>query len=295
MNLNFQIVYFYIENSKMAIKIISLFFIQFLAVFSCESQFYYKDIISNRQTMDQNRLMKERKVRSVKINSFEPNGEPSPGFFCEKKISRDYRKIETYSRSYVSDKSILTCLYDAKGNLLNSSDSSESTVSNSIYEYDANGNLIRISSSSYSSDDDFVTALTEIHEYSYNSQGKPVKMLKIRNQKDTAIVDFIIDEAGNVTDELDHGRNGIHYYYYYDAKNRLSDIVKFNFAKNKLLPDFTFDYNYSGQVIQMISVEEGVSSDYYTWKYQYDEGLRSVEKCFSKEGNLLGYFEYEYN
>ena len=26
----------------------------------------------------------------------------------------------------------------------------------------------------------------------------------------------------------------------------------------------------------------------------YNEGLRIIEKCFSKEKNLLGYFEYEY-
>jgi hypothetical protein len=45
----------------------------------------------------------------------------------------------------------------------------------------------------------------------------------------------------------------------------------------------------------MVAVEEGMSGDYYNWQYVYgDEGQRIIEKCFSKENILLGYFEYEY-
>ena len=119
-------------------------------------------------------------------------------------------------------------------------------------------------------------------------------MLRIKNQKDSALIDFILDEQGNVTDEINAMPNGQHYYYYYDAKNRLTDIVKFNVVMGKLRPDFTFEYNNSNQVTQMIAVEEGVNRNYYTWKYVYNDGLRIIEKCFSKENVLLGYFEYEY-
>jgi hypothetical protein len=63
----------------------------------------------------------------------------------------------------------------------------------------------------------------------------------------------------------------------------------------KLLPDFTFEYNSANKVTQMVAVDEGVNRNYYTWKYVYNDGLKIIEKCFSKEGDLLGYFEYEYN
>ena len=61
------------------------------------------------------------------------------------------------------------------------------------------------------------------------------------------------------------------------------------------MPDFLFEYNSAGQVTQMITTEEGISNNYFTWKKTYNDGLRIIEKCFSKEKELLGYFEFEYN
>jgi hypothetical protein len=61
------------------------------------------------------------------------------------------------------------------------------------------------------------------------------------------------------------------------------------------MPDFLFEYNSAGQVTQMITTEEGISNNYFTWKNTYNDGLRIIEKCFSKEKELLGYFEFEYN
>ena len=120
-------------------------------------------------------------------------------------------------------------------------------------------------------------------------------MLRIRNGKDSALIDFVQDERGNITDEIEPGVNGRHYYYYYDDKNRLTDIVKYNAVKGALKPDFIFEYNRQNQLVKMIAIEEGMSGDYNTWQYVYgDEGQRIIEKCFSKENILLGYFEYEY-
>jgi hypothetical protein len=229
------------------------------------------------------------------VHSFEGNGEVSPGFFCEKEIGKDYRKMETYTRSNISGKSLMTSYFNDKDQLVRASDSSDLSVSTSIYEYDANGNIARITSRSHSNDDDFSTQLIEEHVYTYNEKGKPVKMLRTRNGKDSAWIVFKHDEHGNVIDEIDDSKNGKHYYYYYNDKNRLTDIVKFNVVRNKLVPDFMFEYNSDGQVTQMVAVEEGVSNDYYTWKYTYNDGLRIIEKCFSKEKILLGYFEYEYD
>ena len=265
------------------------------AVTATKAQYYYKDIVSNKQALAERPVLKEQKIRNILVHSFEGNHDPSPGFFCEKKISKDYRRVETYTKSNITGKALLTTYYNSSDQLLQSTDSSELSVSTSLYQYDDKGNIASIISTSHSSDDDFATRLVEEHRYQYDAVGKPVKMLRTRNNKDTATIFFTIDEQGNVTDEVDKSKNGKQYYYYYNDKNRLTDIVKFNVVKNKLLPDFIFEYNSQGQVTQMVAVEEGANSDYYTWKYVYNDGLRIIEKCFSKENILLGYFEYEYD
>ena len=258
------------------------------------SQFYYKDIISNKQALADRALLQERKIKTIEVRSFEGNGEESKGFFCEKKISNNYRKIETYTKAFVTGRSVLTSIYNDKGLLIKTTDSSELTVTNIQYQYTSNGLISSIFSDSRSSDDDFVTSLTEEHQYTYNEKGVPVSMLRIKNKKDSSTILFTADEKANLTDEIEQDPNGKHYYYYYDDKNRLTDIVEYNKIRAKLVPDFIFEYNHSGQLSQMVAVEEGASSDYFTWKYAYENDLRMSEKCYSKEKLLLGYFEYEY-
>lgn len=264
-------------------------------IYAGKAQYYYKDIVSNKQAAAERNELKAQKIRTIKVHSFEGNSEPSPGFFCEKKLAKDYRKTETYTRSNISGKSLVTTYYNDRDQLIQSTDSSELSVTTSIYAYGNNENISHIISNSHSNDDDFTTQLLEQHVYTYDEKNRPLKMVRIRNHKDSTSIYFKLDEMGNVIDENDEGKNGKHYYYYYNDKNRLTDIVKFNVVKNKLLPDFMFEYNSVGQVTQMITVEEGVNNEYYTWKYVYNDGLRIIEKCFSKEKILLGYFEYEYD
>jgi hypothetical protein len=260
-----------------------------------KAQYYYKDIVSNKQVLSERVILKEQKIRNILVHSFEGNKEASRGFFCEKKITKDYQKIETYTKSNISGKSLLTAYYNEKDQLIQSRDSSDLSINISMYQYDERGNITSIVSNSRSTDDDFNTSLVEEHQYVYDTKNRPVKMWRIRNTIDTSIVIFTADENGSIIDENNTGKNGKHYYYYYDDKNRLTDIVKLNVVKGKLLPDFIFEYNSAGQITQMVTIEEGVNSDYYTWKYVYNDGLRIIEKCFSKENILLGYFEYEYN
>ncbi len=258
------------------------------------AQYYHKDIVSVQQATAEKNSWQQQKIRNILVHSFEANGSASEGFYGEKKISKDYRTIETYTRSAGTGKSLLTSYYNEKGLLVKSNDSAEAIAATSLYEYDAKDNIIRITSYTHSSDDDFATSLKEVHQYTWNDKGNPVNMLRIKNDKDTAQINFVTDAKGNVTDETEPGANGRHYYYYYDDKNRLTDIVKYNAVKGGLRPDFAFEYNSEGQITRMITVEEGVSADYYTWEYIYNDGLKIIEKCFAKSKTLLGYFEYEY-
>ncbi|MES2431637.1 MAG: hypothetical protein V4556_11910 [Bacteroidota bacterium] len=277
-------------------KRILFFSITFLTISSSLSaQYFYKELLSNKQLIADRNTFKQQKINTIIIHSLEANGEPSEGFFCEKKINKDYTKIETVSKSNISGKSILTTYFSSKGLVTKTTDTSDLSASTSYYKYDNNNNLINIIATSHSNDDDFATTLIEEHQYFYNANNQPVRMLKIKNHKDTVTINFTIDEQGNVSDEIEALPQGRHYYYYYSENNRLTDIVRFNVLKNKLLPDFMFEYNTAGQMLQMITTEEGHNSDYFIWKYFYgDDGLRIIEKCYTKEKDLLGSFEYEY-
>ena len=269
-----------------------------------QAQYYHKDIISIKQANDEILMFRQQKVKRVIVHSFEADGSASEDFSCEKKISKDYKTVETITGSAGTAGSTLVSNYNNKAQLVQSSDSSEITAASTLYEYDDKDNIKRITAYNHSSDDDFATSLKEVHEYVYNEKGQPLKMLRIKNDKDTMEVDFLLDANGNVTDEIEKMPHGKHYYYYYNEKNQLTDIVRYNIIIKKLKPDFVFEYNDKGQLVQMVTVDEGVSKSYYdqkeeasyfTWRYFYnDEGLRIIEKCFSGRSRLLGYVEYEY-
>lgn len=258
------------------------------------AQYYYRDIISTQQALREKKALELQKIRSVIVHSFDPDGTEIKDFSVEKKFSKDYREAVTNTSSKTMGENRVISSYNIKGLLAHATDSSELSVTNTTYEYDNSDRVSKITSITQSSDDDFHTSLTEVHQYSYNDKGLPVKMLKIKNQRDSSLIDFIIDDKGNVTDEIEPGRNGKHYYYYYDDKKRLTDIVKYNVVKKGLRPDFIFEYDDEDRLIQMITVAEGAGADYNTWKYIYNDGLKIIEKCFSKDKELLGYVEYEY-
>ncbi len=262
------------------------------AAATVNAQYYYKDIVSNKQLMAEMAVLKEQKIHTVSLSSFEDDGSPSEGFFCEKKINKKYTSVQTRTKSYVTAASEFTSEFDEKGLLLQTTDSSEIASSSSYFSYYDNGTLKSIVTINRSSDDDFHNEIREEHLYEYNSKGSPVKMLRIKNSTDTTIISFAEDEAGNTGIEKNL-KTGDTYYYYYDAKKRLTDVVRLNPTSQKMLPDYMFEYNYSGQVAQMTTTEEG-GSYYFIWKYTYENGLRIREKCFSKEKRLMGTIEYEY-
>jgi hypothetical protein len=259
---------------------------------AASAQYYYKDIISNKQLMAEMALLKEQKFHTISLKSFEDDGSPSEGFFCEKKINRKYTSVETRTKSYVTPASEFVSTFDEKGLLLQSADSSDIASTNSYYSYFDNGAIKSIVTVNRSSDDDFHNEIREEHLYEYNVKGNPVKMIRIKNYTDSTTILFSEDENGNVAIEK-NTKTGDSYYYYYDAKKRLTDVVRLNPDTQKMLPDYMFEYNNAGQIAQMTTTEEG-GSYYFIWRYTYENGLRIKEKCFSKEKRLMGTIEYEY-
>lgn len=256
-----------------------------------QAQYYYKDLVSNAQVVADMKAYKENKIKKIVLKSFEDNGSESNGFFCEKKLNKDYSKSELYTRADISAASLFTSTFDKDGKLLNTYDSSLLSATQIIYTYNSDNLISRINSTVRSSDEDFGNEIKEDHFYKYDN-GKPSKIIRVKNGRDTTDILLALDDKGNVAIEKDT-KNGTKFFYYYDAKNRLTDIVQANEYSQNAKPNYIFEYNNAGLITQMTAVEEG-SKSYYVWKYSYENGLRIKERCFTDERKLMGSIEYQY-
>ncbi len=274
---------------KIIIAVLMLLFIQMPML---HAQYFYKDIITIKQAARDLADYKQSAKHLIKIKSFEPNGIASENFFCEKKINKNYTKSALYTRTDMSNQSLLESYFNAAGLLIRSYDSSEFVVSNSYYEYNNNQQLIKTTFFSKSSDDDFVNAIKEEHQYEYDAANNLQSMMRIKNDVDTFFVAFSLDEHQNVAVEKDD-KTSTTYYYYYDEQNRLTDVVHAVDYKEKLVADYIFEYNAAGLITQMTNTEPG-SNNFIVWKYVYENGLRTTERVFSKDGDLMGKIQYEY-
>ena len=261
---------------------------------AANAQFFYKDIWTIQQLTKDFSILKNENIRTVVVKSFEDDGEPSQDFFCERKIDKDFTKSETVTRSIITQQSLLVSYYNERGWLIKTVDSTQTSLSRVEYVYDNKGHIIMVTNFTKANDEN--GGITETHQYTYNAAGKPEKMIKKKNNADVSTVTFTIDDKGNVIDEEEiiRGVKGRKYLYYYDDKNRLTDVVHYNERAKRLLPDYMYEYNPAGQIKQMISTDDNISN-YFTWTYSYnDRRLRESEKCYSKEKRLLGSIQYEY-
>ncbi len=259
---------------------------------SSTAQYYYKDLVSSHHAGLDMAAYKASKIRSINITSFESDGQPTEDFFCQKKIAKDYSSAILYTKSNLNGASTMKSIFDGQGRLIQTHDSARIASSSISYQYDQAGRLISIVSHSRSADDDYVNSITEEHRYIYQQDSLPIKMIRIRNSKDSTIILFSLDENHNVAIEKDT-KTGAKYYYYYDDQHRLTDVVHTNEYKQKLVADYLFEYGDNGQISQMTTTEEG-DNNYTVWKYRYENNLRMEERVYSKDHLLLGRIEYEY-
>ncbi|MEJ7610168.1 MAG: hypothetical protein WKF88_03205 [Ferruginibacter sp.] len=257
-----------------------------------QAQYYYKDIVSNKQLLADMKVYRENKVKAITLKSFDDDGSESVGFFFEKKFSRDFRKTEMFTRADIAPASESSSAFDADGKLLSTYDSSAISVTEIKYRYDDKNRIGSILSVVRSRDEDFHNVISEEHIYTYNETDTPLRMSLVKNGRDTTVILFGKDEKGNIAIEKDT-KNASKYYYYYDGKKRLTDIVHENESSRRLKPDYIFEYNSAGLVSQMTAVQEG-TNNYFIWKYTYDNGMRIKERVYSNERRLMGSIEYEY-
>ncbi len=257
------------------------------------AQHYYKDILAVQAAGQKHMLNRQHKVKSVKFLSFDADNNPIEGFSSEQLFSKDFLEVTTSTTTSLTGNTLSVSWFNNRDQLVKTLDTSDGVKTVTAYEYNQNNQLNGIANTTTSAGD-FV--IKETHQWKYNNQGKPTQMLKIKNNKDTTFVDFVLDEKGNPAEEKSvlRGKALPTVYYYYDEQNKLTDIVRYNIAAKRLLPDYVFEYDENNRTGSMIVVpEEG--SDYQKWYYSYDEdGLKILDACYSKSKTLIARVEYQY-
>lgn len=264
-----------------------------LICFTAPAQYYYKDIVGTKETAQMIEAYKNNGVKRVLVNSYDAENTKVDDFFVEQVYSPASNTLRTISRSAGSPASVLSSYTDAAGRVVKTVDSTDNMTSTTLYNYNNDGTLASIKSNS----SDTTKRLNETEEHLWFYQnGQVAQMLRIKNGIDTTFVQFKLDDKGNVIEERSTRRNikSEPVYYYYDASNRLTDIVRFNNKARRLLPEYMFEYSPENRVIQKITVPAN-SSDYLIWRYQYDAGgLKTKEAVYNKAKELNGKIEYQY-
>lgn len=269
-----------------------LFIFFSFGISSASAQYFYKDILSTSKLNNEFAILKQGNIQLIKVESFDENDKPSEGFFCEKKINKNFTQSEMMSQSNITGQSLLTTDYNSEGKIIKTVTTTPNTTNTVKFSYDNDGNLAQINTSTTANEDS--AGITETHEYTY-ADGKPVKMLRKKNNVLVSTITFAADDKGNIIEEDVSGNSSdLKYYYYYDDSNRLTDVVHYNAVAKRLLPDYMFEYSAGNEPKQMISVDES-GRNYFIWKYAYDDkSLPEIQKCFSKEKRLLGTIQFEY-
>lgn len=263
-----------------------------LTGYTTAAQYYYNDIINNKLVLSELSVLKEKKIKGVKVTSLESTGQESEGFICQKKINRDFTEVEVYTETNESYPNTFISYFDKMGLLKKTVDSSEAGATTIDYTYDVAGRLISINSSKHFATDDDAGVVNEQHLYSYNTGGILQQMTLVKNNRDTTLYAFEADEKGNVAIEK-NSKTAELYYYYYDSKKQITDIVHSYSYQKKLFTEYSFEYNDMGQLVKMVTSEKE-GAYFFIWRYNYEDGLRTGERCYSKEGSLMGSVEYKY-
>ena len=271
-----------------------LLFLSLLFSSGIQAQYYYNDIVG---TLEANRQMKTylaNKVKTVTATGYDQRGTKATDFSEFQEIKENGMALK-FSAVTNLNKTVIYSKFDTQGRLISMTDSSTAIESVTTYEYDAAGKITKVQNTTKDAANDFNQS--ETHYWMYNKTGNPEKMWRVINNTDSLEIRFAADEYGNSIDErtFRKGTETAAIYYYYDDKNRLSDIVRYNTKVQKLLPDMLFEYDDKDRVIQKITTTSSIKLGYLIWRYIFDEkGLKTKEALFNDDKQLTGKIEYSY-
>lgn len=257
-----------------------------------QAQYFYSDIIANHQSVLQYQALKKAGIKKVTATSFENDNQPAENFALEQSVSKNAERITTSAST--ANTHTLSVNSFANNKIVKTEDSTANVLTVTDYAYDANG---RLTSLIITTIDTFITSRSEEkHLWFYNEKGTPAYMLKIKDNTDTTKVEFVYDETGNIAEEQWYrkGRQTENYFYYYDKKNRLTDIVRYNAKVKKMLPDFLFEYDELDRIVKQTQLPVN-TANYMVWVYSYNEdGLKASELLLNKQKQVVGRIVYNY-
>lgn len=262
------------------------------------AQYYYQDVCNARNTMEEHRQYRQLGVHTVHIRSFDYSHSLNKDFHCTRDLSADFRQVTTRTSSLQTGKSVIITDYDAAGRIVSTLDSTQASVNTTRYYYDSL-ETTRIDSllfDSYANNDADTFRYREKRIYRYDTSGHLTAILREKNGTPYSTVSVETDSAGNVTGEVEKGKYDstppVHYKY--NAAGQITDIFHYNKATGKLNPDYLFDYDPSGRLLEKTVVTMNIKS-YLLWKYSYnDKGLIASEACYGKKHALQGTMEFQY-
>lgn len=267
--------------------------------------YYYNDIVTTKQLGTQMKSYSDAKVKSITSVGYTPQGARANDFSENYQIAADGKSFKVSSIENLSG-NVLTYKYDDEGKLISLTDSSNGMIGITNYIYDNKNRITKIEN--HIKDDSKEFEDTEVHQWFYTIDGKIEKMWRIKNGSDSLEVKFIPEEHGLPGEEISYknGRETDHIYYYFDDKERVTDIVRYNKKINKLVPEIIFTYDDGGRIAQKIISSQtdnfGIKSmgsiqfvRYVIWRYVYNaQGLKTKEALFDKSQEMTGKIEYGY-
>lgn len=263
-----------------------------------QAQYYYQDIINTENMTREHRQYQENKIGHIRIKSYNDNNDLNKDFHCVKDFSDDFKRVITRTGSFETGNSVVYSDFDSQGRIAHSIDSTANSVNETYYYYDKKRteqiDSLRFISYSIQNSDTF--RYNESHIYEYDSTGKPLKMIRLKNDRPFSVVTFITDSEGRVIKESEKGRYDTvpAVYYKYNASGQPTDIFHFNSDKQRMVPDFLFDYDRQNRLTDKTTVTMNRNS-YLVWKFFYgDKGLLDRESCYGPKSALLGTMKFEY-
>ena len=258
------------------------------------AQFYYNDLENAKTVSARAKAFFDQKVKTVTATGYDPQGAKTSDFTEIQDVNPTERSFRVSTRNGMQVTRV-TYSFDAASKLVSISDNAGGFSTVTTYTYNADGKISSIRTTVTDSLNDF--SQVDDHQYQWTTGGKPEKLWRILNGRDTSEYRFTLDEKGNVAGEQLFRRNvGFEQiYYYYDEANRLTDVVRYDKKTKRLLPDFMFEYDDSDRVIQQISTLSATTKSYLIWRYLFNEkGLKVKEALFDKQKELRGRIEYAY-
>ncbi|NIG57621.1 hypothetical protein [Chitinophaga sp. Cy-1792] len=254
------------------------------------SQYYFQDIVNTQRTVANMSQLKEQKVATQRVQTYDPTSEPDKDFRCIRIINPTYRQLRSETNSTATGYEVLVSTFTAKGLLSKTIDSTNSSITITQYRYDDNGRLQYISSSSQATDSKM--KFEETRSYQYDTTGRLLSMVRRKSAaSDSLVIRFKTDSTGKVIEE--QPLNGKKTFYNYDKQGQLTDIYSYNSLKKKMLPDYIFEY--SGDKMAKMTAVNMATSSYTIWEYTYSQqGLPDKETCYGKGKELLGMVKYSY-